>query len=551
MQFAYGGAQMTDDVAFAYNTQRAKNRANLEAEIERDKMKERTAVTHGFTANGFSRAKMFSDGCQMYHSIASGCIVGAKRWKVEEAEFVSLAIQKMTGRERKKVWTPVFSISDLEKESFVEQLLSRYFNPVDSRAYSKVSIKDIRSRIFECVASVPIEQLPKKAGWSQVNGKLSYFDGEEYPLENRLLGQLRRVRCDTTIELQELLAELLEELDRYDPDNRLAFLIGFGLVTWLSRICSIQWDMRPSIIICGNEAVCRRYADACMKMYERSNGTDCVDATEVSKAEVGEYIELMRDDMMLFACHRLSGKATLAKTIISGRCFGNKRLNIPLAVLSDLPDEKMEFDDFVPIDLFGYEISERFCFLMQCFKSAIMKCVQGSVQDLRSKNVTFMSYEDATVAVWRFLKSAFIDAGVSSCVAEPFFIKLKKGLRKCERCENSGDILTAILHQRFVTLNRKSRIVILGETEWGTVEKPARALLKRGDSIFIPSSYLEGGLLSLLGMELKDFKRFIKALLERGVLRTYENADTLVKKITVSSDRRINAYELRDFLRDI
>lgn len=370
-------------------------------------------------------------------------------------------------------------------------------------------------------------------------------------MENQLLGQLRQVRSDTRIELHEVLTELLEELDRYDPDNRLAFLIGFGLVTWLSRICSIHWDMRPSIIICGNEDVCRRYADACMKMYERSNGTDCVDAAEVSKAEVSEYIDLVREDVMLFACHRLSGKAALAKAIVSGRCVENQELKVPLAVLSDLPDDNIVFNDFVPIDLFAYEISERFCSLMQQFKAVILKLAEDKGQECGNNNRNFMSYADAAVAVWGFLKTAFIDAGVSSCVAENFFIKLKKGLRKCERCENSGEILSAILEQRLVTLSRKSRIVVLEESEWGTVENPERALLRRGKSTFIPSKYLDEGLLSLLGLELKDFKRIIKALLARGFLVTYQNRDTLVKKITVSSDKRINVYEVRDFLNDI
>lgn len=102
MQFAYGGAQMTDDVAFAYNTQRAKNRANLEAEIERDKMKERTAVTHGFTDNGFSRAKMFSDGCQMYQTIASGFVVGFPL-KTSGRGFLSVLLLYQSNNFRKKL----------------------------------------------------------------------------------------------------------------------------------------------------------------------------------------------------------------------------------------------------------------------------------------------------------------------------------------------------------------------------------------------------------------------------------------------------------------
>lgn len=533
---------------FAYQAQRAKKMADLQADLAKEKMREHTVLSHGFSNYGYLREKTFADGCRMSHTIANGNIVNVRHWLIGENEFASLLVEDTTPgiRNRKTEWTTVFNLTELERDRYIEQLLSKYFNPSDARAYYPVSIKEFRSRIYEAIRSVELEIIPTKTGWYNLEDKRLYFDGSNYPTSKHILGQLRRVKATTNVNLEDVLSGICKELDKVDRWNRLSFLIGYGMVTWLSEVCSLNWNKRPGVMIFGNEEVCRRYAEACMKMYVRVDASDIVTLAEANKKSLLEYAEILKDDVFLLDCNNTAWNGSLVKSIITGRSIANRRIEVPIVTLQDMPSKAWDYEDYVTIDLSGYKISEPLCLYMQELKAACLSILEDKLcVGSEMMSYEFVSYEEAANVVFPVIKQHLWEAGISMTVLNIFFGKLGIGMTiKSRFCGDAKDMLVFLLKQRLEQAIECGKVSVTGDIEIGIASDPKRSLIVRNDSVYIPAKYLNENLLSLLHFSISDFHRIREVLVERGLLNTYDVEESYTKRITISKGERIYAYEL-------
>lgn len=534
---------------YAYINQKGKNRANLETELDKEKRKECTVLTHGFSNYGFSRAKAFSDGTIEYNVIAHGRIEEVQRWSIAGKEYARLLISDTTPSyiKREAEWTNVFEVLELKKDSFAEELLSRYFKPSDSRAYNPASIKDFRSRIYEEICSTKLEEVQSSVGWYKFGGKRVYYDGGNFPKKEHILGCLRRSCSKASVDVEEVLNSICKELEAYDIGNRLSFLIGYGMVTWFSDICSLKWNKHPGIMLLGREEVCRRYAEACLKMYTRIEGSDIVELAEVDKRTLTEYVDVLKDDAFVFNGNDLSKSGVkLAKAIVAGRSIANHKVNAPIVVLQNIPHNEMIYDDYVTIDLNGFKVSETFCLKMQELKSILISIFEADtyVDSVETKE-TIVSYEDAAKVVFRIIKQHLFSAGLSMTILDRFWAKLELGMMlKRYFCGDDRDSLVYMLKQRLEQVIFCGKVPISGEVEIGVSCDPKRSFIVRGGFVYIPAKYLEEVVLSLLDFHTSDFRRVRDALIVKGLLDTYDTEKNYIKRITVSKDERIYAYKL-------
>ena len=533
---------------YAYFNQKGKRKADFEADLCEEKMKENTVVSYGFSQYGYIRGKAFADGSRMCHTIAYGRIEEVQRWIIAGKEYARLLIEDTTPgfKSRKAEWTNVIEVSDLEKDKYIEELLSRYFKPSDSRAYNKISIKDFRSRIYEAIYSVVPEVVQDKTGWYKYGSKRFYHDGSQFPNSEHTLGRLRRSCSRSNITIEETLNGICKELDEIDVGSRLSFLIGYGMITWFSDVCFLNWSKRPGVMILGREDVCRRYADACLKMYVRADGSDIIQLAEMDKKSLVEYADALKDDAFVLNCNNAFCSAIL-KTIVSGRSIANRRLDVPIVTLQNIPDKALNYEDYVTVDLNGYKISEPFCLYMQELKVALLSIFENNQNvDNEVKDYKFASYEEAVTVVLSTIKHHLFSAGVSVEVLNRFFGKLEKGIsiKRCF-CGNTGDTLVHMLQQRLEKAIESGKLSVAGEVKIGTLRDLRRSLIVEKGSVYIPVKYFEEVLLSLLNLSISDFHRVRNALIERGLLDTYDVGRNYAKRITVSKGERVYAYQFK------
>lgn len=549
----YGNAMFSpyDDIEpYVYACQKSKNQADLEALVTKEKLKENTVTSHRLNDRGFIRGKVFPDGSIAANIVASGFIVDVGRWIIEDREYAQLLVADITSNFFKKEarWTDVFAVSQLENDKFVENLLSRYFNPTDSRAYNPIALKDFRSRIYERICSASIKTITEKTGWYRADGKRNFYDGVDYPNKEHLLYHMRRSSSCHNVNIDTVLRELCKELDQIDIGNRLSFLIGYGMVSWLSEACLLKWDRYPGILIFGKEDVCRRYASACLKMYTRTEGSDVVELEEMDKRALMLYVDVLKDDVLVMNCNNLSGTSLkTAKTIIAGRSIANHSVNVPVAAFQTNPNVKIPCDNYVAIDLNGFKVSASFCSYMQDLKAILVSAFEtGVAGDMETKR-SIVSYEEAVKLVFRAVKKCLCSAGVSNAVLDEFFAKIERGV-VLERYFKGDDqeTLVYILKQRIEQLIVSNRVFITGDIENGTSTDPKYSLIVRGSSVYIPAKYWKEVLLSLLNLSESDFNHMRDVLIRDGLLDTYDiDSKTYTKKITISKGERIYAYQFK------
>lgn len=533
---------------FTYQSQIAKKRADIEADLVKDKIRENTVLSHSFSNYGYLREKTFVDGVRMSHVVANGNIVNVCRWLVGENEYASLLIEDTTPgiRDRKTEWTSVFNVNELNKDTYIEQLLSRYFKPSDSRAYSPISIKEFRSRISEAICSVEPEIIPIKTGWYISGDRRLYYDGSNYPIGKHILGRMRRVNAATSFRLENTIRGLCEELNSYDSWNRLAFLIGYGMITWLSAVFSLEWNKHPGVLIFGNEEACRRYADACLKMYRRADGSDIVSLSENNKKTLLEYADVLRDDAFVLNCHHIGWNSSLVKTIISGRSIDNHGLEAPIVVLQSFPDQALNYDDYVTVNLNGYKISDDFCLYMQELKTALLAMVENNLRvSSETMNRSSVSYEKVASIVFPGIKQYLFSAGVTMSVLDTFFDKLEKGMViKKKFSGDIGDTFVHLFKQGLEQAIESGKLSVTGDIRIRATGDPKRSIIVRNNSVYVPAKYLNEKILPSLNLSIGDFNKIRGALIERDLLDTYNTEKGYTKKITVSRDDRIHVYDM-------
>lgn len=532
---------------YAYIAQNGKNKSNNEYAVIREKQKEKTIVTHAFCERGFARVKCFSDGEWDWHIIACGRIEEVHHWVNNETEYARLLISDTTPSYivREAEWTDVFEFSELEKEKFVEGLLSRYFKPVDSRVYELAALKDFRSRIEDAIRKAPPEVVRTEAGWFKFGNKRVYYDGSNFPQKEHILSRLRRSSSKVNISIEEVLSGICEELDIYDFGKRISFLIGYGMITWFSDVCFVNWNKRPGVMLLGKEDVCRRYADTCLKMYARENGSDIVELMDTDKRTLTEYVDVLKDDAFVLNGNDLSrGVLKFAKAIISGRSVANHGVNAPIVVLQNVPNSEIAYSEYVTVDLNGFKVSEKLCFYMQELKTMLLSIFEAElVADNEVCVYKTVSYEDAIKIVLPTIKKYLFAAGASMTVLDKFFGNLEQGMRMYYHfCGNERDTLVHMLKQRFEQIMATGEVPVTGDIVHGVPCDPKYSMIVKDDAVFIPAKYLEIGIFPRIGIGRGDFRRVRDALIANGLLDIYGDKKGYTRKITIG-EVRVHTYK--------
>lgn len=531
---------------FSYICQNGKNRSSEEYAVIREKNKEKIIVTHAFCERGFARVKRFSDESWDWHIIACGRIEQVQHWLINGTEYVKLLISDTTPSYivREAEWTNVFEVSELEKDKFVEELLSRYFKPVDSRVYESAALKDFRARIKENIHEFPLEVAGTESGWFEFGNKRIYYDGSNFPKKEHVLGLLRRSSSKTNISAEEILGGICEELAVYDLGRRISFLIGYGLITWFSDVCSINWNKCPGIMLLGKENVCRRYVDACLKMYARANGSDIVELLDIDKRTLTEYVDVLKDDAFVLNANELTaGNLKFAKAIIAGRSISNHRVNVPIVILQNVPKNEIAYSDYVTVDLNGFNVSERLCFYMQELKARLLSIFEAEPVTGESCTYRTMSYEEAIKIVLPSIKKCLLTAGAPMTVLDKFFGYLEQGMMMYYQfCGNEQDTLVYMLKQRFEQIMSTGEITVTGDIVKGVSHDPKYSLIVKDNAVFIPSKYLEIGIFPKLGIDRGEFRRVRDALIANGLLDIYGDKKGYTRKITIG-ETRVHTYK--------
>ena len=535
------------DVKAAYIIQKGKNQANFETALDKEKRNERTSLTHGLCEHGFIRAKGFGDGTGKYTIIANGCIEKVHHWQIDETEYARLLISETSSNyiAGDAAWTDIFKVSELENEKFVEGLLLRYFKPVDVRVYRPEALKDFSSRIQEEIRKTPLEVVRTDTGWFKFGNKRMYYDGTNFPLKTHALSRLRRSSSQVNISIEEILSGICEELATHDLGNRISFLIGYGLITWFSDVCSINWNKRPGIMLLGKEDICRRYVDTCLKMYVRESGSDIIELMDADKGMLAEYADVLKDDALILNANGLSASALkYAKTIIAGRSIDNHRVNTPIVVLQDVPNSEIVYGDYVTVDLNGFKVSERLCFYMQELKAKLLTIFEAEpVADDNTYVYGTVTYEEAIKIVLLILKKYLFGSGASALILNKFFGSLEQGMTMYYQfCGNERDTLVHMLKQRFEQIITNGEITVTGDIVKGVSRDPKYSLIVKDNAVFIPAKYLEIGIFPKLGIDRSEFRRVRDALIAKGLLDIYGDQKGYTRKITIG-DSRVHTYK--------
>ena len=504
-------------------------------------------MTHGLCEYGFVRAKGFSDGTGTYTIIANGRIEEVRRWQIDETEYVRLLVSVAKGNyiSEEAEWTDIFKVSELDNEKFVEGLLSRYFKPVDVRVYMSSALKDFRSRIQEEIRKAPLEVVRLEAGWFKVGNKRIYYDGTNFPQKEHTLSKLRRSSSKANISIEEIISGICEELAVYDFGKRISFLIGYGMITWFSDACSMNWNKHPGIMLLGKEDVCRRYANTCLKMYSRINGSDIVELMDTDKRKLTEYVDVLKDDAFVVNANDLSvGVLKFAKAIISGRSIANHRIDVPIVVLHNVPNSEIAYSEYVTVDLNGFKVSEKLCFYMQELKAMLLSIFEADpVVDNVANNYKTVSYEEAIRFVLPTIKKYLLDAGASVTVLDRFFVSLEQGtMLYYQFCGDERDTLVYMLKQRFEQIIATGAVAVTGDIIKGISREPKYSLIVKDNAVYIPAKYLEIGIFPKLGIDRGDFRRVRDALIASGLLDIYGDNKGYTRKITIGNTR-VHAYK--------
>lgn len=509
--------------------------------------KEQISQMHIFSEYGFVLVKRFNNYRWNWNIIAYGTIKQVQRWLIDEKEYIRLLISDTTPTyiKREDEWTKIFEISELEKEKFINELLSRYFKPVDVRVYRPEALKDFSSRIQEEIRKTPLEVVRTDTGWFKFGNKRMYYDGTNFPLKTHALSRLRRSSSQVNISIEEILSGICEELATHDLGNRISFLIGYGLITWFSDVCSINWNKRPGIMLLGKEDICRRYADTCLKMYVRESGSDIIELMDADKGMLAEYADVLKDDALILNANGLSASALkYAKTIIAGRSIDNHRVNTPIVVLQDVPNSEIVYGDYVTVDLNGFKVSERLCFYMQELKAKLLTIFEAeSIADNIAYASRTVCYEEAIKNVLPTIKEHLLAAGASMIVLNKFFGNLEQGMMiYYQFCGNEQDTLVHMMKQRFEQIMATGEVTVTGDIVKGISRDPKYSMIVKDNAVFIPVKYLEVGIFPKIGIDRGEFRRIRDVLITNSLLDTYNDQKGYTRKITIG-DSRVHTYK--------
>ena len=294
----------------------------------------------------------------------------------------------------------------------------------------------------------------------------------------------------------------------------------------------------------GKENVCRCYADACLKMYVRVNGSDIIELLDTDKRTLTEYVDVLKDDVFVLNANDLSaGNLKFAKAIIAGRSIANHSVNVPIVVLQNVPNSEIAYSDYVTVDLNGFKVSERLCFYMRELKARLLSILE--VEPVADEACAYrkVSYEEAIRIVLPRIKNCLLEAGAPMTVLDKFFGSLEQGMMMYYQFwGNEQDTLVHMLKQRFEQIITAGEITVTGDIVKGVSRDPKYSLIVKDNVVFVPSKYLEVGIFPKLGIDRGEFRRVRDALIANGLLDIYGDQKGYTRKITIG-DSRVHVYK--------
>ncbi|MBR2401785.1 MAG: hypothetical protein IKB01_03295 [Lachnospiraceae bacterium] len=512
--------------------------------VGRQKIKENTVTTNQMTGLGFLRSTKFADGIWNYQPLTDSCIVGAKKWVANKQVYFNLCVYSRS--KNNYSWSKVYKLFDLDEDGVIRQILSRYLHPIDTRAYTKAALQDLRGSVYGIVDAVEAEEIDGQAGWKR-GERLFFQDGKNYPIYDSPLALLQKPHCEDNIDVNAVLKRLCADLQEIDFDNRIRFLLGYGLISWLASVCGISWSNRPRLLITGARSTSRQYADCCLKIYRRESGADILNLSECSADDLAQYLATVADDVFVLDAYENSRKKALLRSLISGGSVKQQMINVPLAVLQGFPDEDIEYAGYLLLDMAGYDSSEELCTSIWNLKGILLRTLENR-QDRCSmeSKIGFCNYEKALENVMRLVRQLLEEAGATmeciNCLEEK--IKLGNSVTS-EQKGNGRGLLLQLFRQRLRKLIANKEVRLNCNEQ--TFEE--NCLLIKGNSVYFPMSYLKQCVFTLLDLKPAELNKIKKELISNEILRCYESGDGYTKKITLAKGHRINALEIqKDFV---
>lgn len=548
-EMIYREAALSEEQKYAYDHEVGRGYAKAIEMLVKDKIRENTVTSNSMTNAGILRGKKFADGTECYHKVADSRIVEGKKWIIDGTEFFRLKIQNL--RSFNVQWTPLLSMDDLDHDRKIEILLSKYFCPSESRAYHIHTLKDIRSQIFEFLNSLPEEELVNEVGWKMTD-HYTYLDGDGYPLQDAPIALLRKPGTRGEDDINSIVSEICYQMQRIDFQNRIRLMIAYGVTSWLSSVCTKAQVTLPNMIITGEEAVCRAYAESCLKVYCRESGTDILDLIDVTEPWLAKYIEILRDDVLVLDCFETSKKLKLLKILISGRTVQNRRVKVPVVILQRFPSDEMEYTDFISVDLLGFKRSESLDDNLAKLKGVLLKTIESR----KNENLSFLdkgfSYEVTMASTLKFVRVLLLEAGCNPVLSERFIDELEKGISVLiNQTRDNKELSLYVVKQRFQKLLDQGDIRMINYTQITVECDEEDAIWLRNDTAYIPSKYFNYTILPLVGLKPKEFKDIRGQLIANGILRVYNSQGEFTKRITLPSDHRVHVYDFeKSFITD-
>ena len=525
----------------AYDMAMGRAYANQQDRLWKEKAAEASVVSHALTEYGYVRGKQFSDGSCKASVLTNRRIVGGTRWEIDGQILFKLQLQDYVGGT--VIETPVLKFSVLEDDKACTLFLTKYFFPTDSRVYKKAAIQDFRSRLFEAVMKFTCEMNYTTVGWHQ-EPTLRFVDGAICPDTEKVMSQLRKDNYDEIINATELVNTICSELHKADFENRLAFLLGFGLTACLGSVLGVSMNSLPGVILTGAEKECRECAEGLLKLFKRKSGSDVLNLYGESETTVAEYAKSLRDDCIVINAFEASRKKHLLKNLAGGRTTENYSLKAPLVLLQDFPDTGMNYCDFIVVDVQGLRCSGMLQEATRLLKVVLIHTIEQQGINL-VQNVNSEQFADCYTNVARAVEGILSTTSMDTTIIERLKAILLRGLDMAQRqLKAKRDVVVETFVQRFRKIVAQGDICILKFPQILSNIKNYHFIWEKEEKYLIPAGYIKHGLYSLIQIEAAEFKYIRNWLQSRGSMYYSEESEEATRRLKLPNGERVRIYEV-------
>ena len=504
-----------------------------------EKSREATQVSHELTQCNYMRGKKFADGSVLSTPLANCGVVSGKKWMINGEIWFQLKL--WNPNKNAHFLTSAEPLNLLDDDKWLEKFFSKYFHPVDSRAYQKTALKTFRSRLYEIVEGLEQIKLYDTLGW-QKEGKCYYADGKDYLLEKGVLATTIAPSRDTSIDINKVLAEICTGISLENTDNRkrISFLICFGLTAWLGSLLGLRCENLPGLLLTGSESESRKIAAGLLKTYQSKKGADILDIRSLDLETATEYAVVLRDDVLVVDCYGRAKHKSLLQSLVTNRSVYSAELKVPLVVLQKFPNEEQEYERYFVEDLSSVIGYEALLSAMKVLKGFLLASIEKNLEP----RVSTESFETVFVELQFFVGNLLLEAGAESSYVETFKEVLLLGINGFKRqLKFERPVEVEVFCQRFRNLIAENHVQMLPYPQLPAELDSSRVIWRHEDRIRIPADFMQKDICFLLNITAADFKRIRDWLLARGFLHA-NKGEEYTRRIQLLDGSRMRVYEL-------